>query len=192
AHYQKALEISERIAAADPSSAAAQRDLSVSYERLGDVQISLGNTDAALAHYQKALEIRERLAAADLSSAAAQRDLSMSYKKLGDVQKTSGNLEQANQYYAQAVNINKKLAQADPNNPTLSSQWASALWKQGQLMAAAEVYSQALFKFPEQLGLLSGDMELAWVQGDQARCQQRIQSLEKLLTPKQARYSIVR
>ncbi len=100
-----------------------------SYNALGYVQISLGNTDAALAHYQKALEIRERIAAADPSSADAQRDLSDSYEKLGDVQKTSGNLEQANQYYDQAVNINKKLAQADLNNPTLSNQWAQTLWR---------------------------------------------------------------
>src|SRR5262249_60111511 len=80
----------ERLGQADPSSAQAQRDLSVSHERLGDVQLRLGDSKAALAAYQKALEVSLRLAQADPSSAQAQRDLSLSHNKLGDVQMRVG------------------------------------------------------------------------------------------------------
>ena len=46
--YQKGLELSEALAKADPNDAQARRDLSVSYNRLGDVHLQLGDTDKAL------------------------------------------------------------------------------------------------------------------------------------------------
>jgi hypothetical protein len=56
-----------------------ERDLSVSYNKLGDVNLSLGNTQVALDAYQKSLEVAKTLAANDPQSAQAQRDLSVSY-----------------------------------------------------------------------------------------------------------------
>jgi tetratricopeptide (TPR) repeat protein len=53
--YQKSLEIGKTLAANDPESAQAQRDLSVSYNKLGNVNLSLGNTQVALDAYQKSL-----------------------------------------------------------------------------------------------------------------------------------------
>ena len=47
--YRASLAIRERLAAADPSNAAWQRDLSVSHDKLGDVLVAQGQLDAALA-----------------------------------------------------------------------------------------------------------------------------------------------
>jgi tetratricopeptide (TPR) repeat protein len=60
--YQQALNISQALAESDPTNVSAQRDLSVSYNRIGDVQLRLGDTEKALQAYQQALEIRQALA----------------------------------------------------------------------------------------------------------------------------------
>ncbi|NQV26423.1 MAG: serine/threonine protein kinase, partial [Rhodopirellula sp.] len=48
----RAHEIARQLAAADPSDAQKQRDLSVSFDRLGDVFLKLGRTDDALTQFQ--------------------------------------------------------------------------------------------------------------------------------------------
>ncbi len=83
--HARALAIREALAKADPNNAQAKRDLSVSYNKLGDVHLQLGATDKALQSYQKGLELSEALAKADPNDAQAKRDLSVSYNKLGDV-----------------------------------------------------------------------------------------------------------
>ena len=60
--YQASLEIFERLAKADPGNAGWQRDLSVSHDKIGDVQRAQGDLAAALTSYQASLAIRDRLA----------------------------------------------------------------------------------------------------------------------------------
>jgi tetratricopeptide (TPR) repeat protein len=115
-YTQQAVDINETLAANDPQSAQAQRDLSVSYEKLGNVNLSLGNTQVALDAYQKFNEIAKTLAANDPQSAQAQRDLSVSYEKLGNVQLQIGNTEQALTTYEKSLAITKQLADADPES----------------------------------------------------------------------------
>ena len=67
--YQAALTIREHLATADPGNAKWQRDLSVSHNRIGDVQRAQGDLAAALTSYQAALTIREHLAKADPGNA---------------------------------------------------------------------------------------------------------------------------
>ena len=73
--------IADRLAKSDPGNAGWQRDLSVSYENVGDVQVAQGNLPAALASYQASLAISDRLAKSDPGNAGWQRDLSVSYDK---------------------------------------------------------------------------------------------------------------
>ena len=46
--YQASLTIGDRLAKADPGNTGWQRDLSVSYDKIGDVQVAQGNLPAAL------------------------------------------------------------------------------------------------------------------------------------------------
>ena len=85
----------ERLAAADPGNAGWQRDLSVSYDRVGDVLVAQGNLPEALKTFREGLAISERLAAADPGNAGWQRDLSVSNNKVGDVLVAQGNLPEA-------------------------------------------------------------------------------------------------
>jgi eukaryotic-like serine/threonine-protein kinase len=83
--YQASQSLANRLAQSDPSNAGWQRDLSVSYEKVGDVQLAQGELAGALQSYRGSLMIRERLARFDPGNAAWQRDLAVSYSKLATV-----------------------------------------------------------------------------------------------------------
>jgi tetratricopeptide (TPR) repeat protein len=104
----------EALAASDPGRADYQRDVSVSYEKLGDLQQTLGDGDQALKLFTASLEIRERLAAAEPGRADYQRDVSVSYNKLGDMLAQAGDRAQAERYYRDSLTIAERLAPADP------------------------------------------------------------------------------
>jgi hypothetical protein len=66
---QESLAIRERLAKSNLDNASWQRDLSVSYEKIGDVQMRQGGLAGALKSYQDCLAIRERLAKSDPDNA---------------------------------------------------------------------------------------------------------------------------
>ena len=63
--YRQALTISERLAAADPGSTQAQRDLSACYNSLARVLETVGQLDEAERLYREDLAIAEQLMEAD-------------------------------------------------------------------------------------------------------------------------------
>ena len=56
--YQDSLDIRDRLARADPGNAGWQRDLSVSYKKVGDVLVAQGNLPEALKSYQGSLDVQ--------------------------------------------------------------------------------------------------------------------------------------
>jgi tetratricopeptide (TPR) repeat protein len=82
--YEEDLAIAQQLAAANPSSTTAQRDVSVSLSTLGSVLVRLGDVPAARARYEESLTIRQRLAAANSSSVAAQRDVIIGHVRLAE------------------------------------------------------------------------------------------------------------
>jgi len=55
------VEILQQVSSADPANAGWQRDLSVSYERIGNHEEALGDIAAAIAAYEKSLPIAQSL-----------------------------------------------------------------------------------------------------------------------------------
>ena len=108
--------IAAEMQAKDPGNAGWQRDLSVSHDRIGDVQQAQGDLAAALTSYQASHDIFERLAKADPGNAGWQRDLSVSHNKIGDVQRAQGDLAAARTSYQASLAIAERLAKADPGN----------------------------------------------------------------------------
>ena len=102
-----------------PNDITYQRDLSVAYNRVGDVLKAQGKLDEALKAYRDGLAIAERLAAADRSNTQWQRDLSISYNKVGDVLVDQGKLDEALKVYRDGLAIRERLAAADRSN----TQW---------------------------------------------------------------------
>ena len=113
--YEDSLDISEKLAAQDPSNAGWQRDLSVSYDKIGDVQSARGNLDGRAQGLRRtSLAIREKLAAQDPSNTGWQRDLSVSFNKIGDVQSARGNLDAALKAYRDSLAIAREAGRAGP------------------------------------------------------------------------------
>ena len=83
----------------------AQRDLSVSLDRIGDVKLQAGDRAGALAAYEESLAIRRKLAEADPGNAEAQRDLSVSLDKIGDVKLQAGDRAGALAAYEESLAI---------------------------------------------------------------------------------------
>src|ERR1700719_2915685 len=63
---------------------AAQRDLSISYDRMGDLFSAFAQGEEARQAFGKSLAIRERLAQAEPDRADYQRDLIVSYVKMSE------------------------------------------------------------------------------------------------------------
>lgn len=84
-HHQHALDLSERLLAANPDSAQALRDVSGCLKRLAHQLATRGlpeDADIAHGHFQRAWQISERLLAANPSSVLALRDVADSLSKL--------------------------------------------------------------------------------------------------------------
>jgi tetratricopeptide (TPR) repeat protein len=80
--FRDSLAIRERLAQADPGNAGWQRDLSVSYNKIGNVLVAQGNLPEALKSFREDLAIANRLAQADPTNAGWQFDLVVSHWKL--------------------------------------------------------------------------------------------------------------
>ena len=81
--YRDGLAVREQLVKADPTTAGWQRDLLVSYDKVGDVLVAQGNLGEALKSYRDGLAITERLAAADPSSTERYRNLKFSIERIG-------------------------------------------------------------------------------------------------------------
>ena len=84
---------------ADPQNAGWQRDLSVSYIRVGDVLVDQGQLEGALKAFRDGLAIRERLAKADPDNAGWQADLASSHGKLGQLYVRLGDKAEARRMF---------------------------------------------------------------------------------------------
>ncbi len=121
-YYQRGLETHERLLAANPDSAQAARDVSVSLNKLGDFLADRGQSgDApqALSYYQRGLETRERLLTANPDSAQASRDVSVSLNKLGNflaARGQPGDAPQALSYFQRDLEISERLLAANPDS----------------------------------------------------------------------------
>jgi tetratricopeptide (TPR) repeat protein len=102
-----------------PTDLLAQSNLSVSYNKLGDLARARGDSDQAEQLYRDCLDIARRLAGTDPTNTQLQRDLSVSYNKLGDLARARGDRDQAEQLYRDSLNIARRLAGADPTNTQL-------------------------------------------------------------------------
>jgi tetratricopeptide (TPR) repeat protein len=114
--YQQSLKIRRTLAEQDETNSGWQSDLSVSYERIGDVLVAQGKLQEAIEAYQQGLAIGKALAEQDKTNSGWQRDLSIGYEKVGDVLVAQDKLQEALEAYQQYLAIAKALAEQDPTN----------------------------------------------------------------------------
>ena len=111
-------------------SADRQRDLSVSFEKLGDLATAQGNLPEAQRLFGEALLIAQRLAESDPANAEWQRDLYVSFIRLGELATAQGNLPEAQRLFGESLRIAQRLAESDP---------ANAEWQRGLAVSHYEM-----------------------------------------------------
>ncbi len=116
AAFTISLQVTAALAEEFPEDQEIRRDLSVSFERIGDTLVADGDYDGGLESYGKALEIREDLAAMDPENKLRLRDLSVTFERIGDINKLRGDADSALLAHQAAVAIREKLAALDPTN----------------------------------------------------------------------------
>ncbi|MBY0360684.1 MAG: hypothetical protein K2X45_02155, partial [Phreatobacter sp.] len=97
------LVVRQRLAEADPGNAQFQRDLSISWNKIGDLAVAAGDGKAAREAFEKGLAVRQRLAEADPGNAQFQRDLILSHVKLASCS------DQPDDHYRAALAIVERL-----------------------------------------------------------------------------------
>ena len=138
-----ALRIAEKFAKKYPDNAQMQRDLSVSYNNLGEIAKARNDYSAAEGYYAKALEIGEKLAEKYPDDPGMQCDLSVSYNKLGDVAKARNDYKAAEGYYAKALEIGERLAEKYPEDPQMQRDLSVSYEKLGVVAEARNDYKAA-------------------------------------------------
>ena len=94
----------------------AEYRVAVTYERLGYLAITMGDTRAAREHLTDSVTILERLAAAHPDNAAFQRAPTYSHSLLGDLAVVAGDSTTADRHYRTSLTIRERLATTDPDN----------------------------------------------------------------------------
>jgi tetratricopeptide (TPR) repeat protein len=121
-HWQRSLEVSERLLTANPESAEAARDVSVILEKLAVLLARRGqpgDAEQALVYGQRGLEISEWQLIASPESAEAARDVSMSLETLAVLiarRAKPGDSEQALDHLQRGLEIRERLLTANPES----------------------------------------------------------------------------
>ena len=141
AHYTRSLELAEKLLADFPGTAASQRDVSVTLQKLGDflaTRSQPGDADKALAHYIRSLELAQKLLAASPDSAQAARDVSVSMDRLGDFltrRGQPGDAEAALKHFTRENELLEKLLTASPDSAQAARDVSVSMEKLGDLLA---------------------------------------------------------
>ncbi|HUA82215.1 MAG TPA: protein kinase [Bryobacteraceae bacterium] len=121
---QRALQLSERLAAANPGDANRQRNLALAHKKLAALYGVLNRLDESHDEYEKALAID--LARSDRDTPEARTDLSFDYSDLGWLLLRQGQGAAALQANFKALRLRAALAQADPNDLRVARAVASS------------------------------------------------------------------
>jgi tetratricopeptide (TPR) repeat protein len=138
-----------------------QRDLSISYERVGDVLKEQGNFTSALHAFWEGLAIDKRIAGADPDNGGLQGDLSISYAKVGDVLLAQGDLADALKYYQNSFDILKALGE---NEEEAIGMLGSLAYK----FTLASDFTKALETADEAIALAPDTDNKIWIDGNRA------------------------
>ncbi len=135
AHYQRSLEIREKLRTAYPNDDQVARDVSVSLNKLGDFLADRGlpgDAEQTLAHYQRSLELREKILTANLDSTQAASDVSVSLNNVGDFltrRRQPGDIKSALPLYQRDLELNEMLYNANPDSAGAARELVVAHYK---------------------------------------------------------------
>ena len=149
--YSRALNIAESLFAANPENAQSQSDLANAREKIGEVQLQIGDTAAALKFYHDALQIRETLVSAAPDDHLRQIDLCRCMTSIGHAEKESGDRIAAMKSYQRAMQIIQTVASKHPEDFNAQSILASINFRMGYIQNASGDTASAMKSFENML-----------------------------------------
>jgi serine/threonine protein kinase/tetratricopeptide (TPR) repeat protein len=151
ASYRKAVDIHEALVTSVPGQAQAHFDLSVSYIKIGDMQLQVGDNRNARSSYERALDVAEAARRVDPSNLLPQRNLAFSHHKVGNVLLASNDLDGALRHHEEALKLREMIAAAMPADTravrevgTSHDRLARVLRRRGDLSRALDHAQRAL------------------------------------------------
>jgi tetratricopeptide (TPR) repeat protein len=118
-HYQRSLEVSERLLLANPESAQAARDVAISHERLGDFAAERGESADAIAHYRESLTQWSALHDANPESSDIARGLIVPLERMARItglQPDGEAAQHALEFQLRALEIAMRLREGNPQS----------------------------------------------------------------------------
>ncbi len=98
------------LALSDETNAQLQRDLSISFNKLGDVSVAAGDLSGAKRYFEQGLAIARTLALSDETNAQLQRDLAVSFSKLATVAEQDSNAATAGIWWKECLAVFEGMA----------------------------------------------------------------------------------
>jgi tetratricopeptide (TPR) repeat protein len=147
----KALDITRRLARANPNNSDLSRMLSIGLEKVGDLGLARRDLDGALRAYEESLSISRRLFAFYPVHPGRARDLSIGLSKVGNAQLARHDIDGAAKSYEEALAIARVLMSGQPSDTSRESDVAAALIKVGTVFMARKDLSKALSIYQESL-----------------------------------------
>jgi tetratricopeptide (TPR) repeat protein len=152
--YAEGHRMAQRLMAGDPGNTDWQHDLSVSYDKFGNMAVAQGKLAEAAQAYGDSLAIRQQLTAGDPNNTQWQHNLSVSYEQLGRVAMVQGKLAETAQAYGDSLTIRKTLPASDPGHTRRQRDLALSYntlgivaVTQGKLAEAVQAYGDSLTIF---------------------------------------------
>jgi tetratricopeptide (TPR) repeat protein len=120
-------------------------------DRLGDLNLKLGDLQQAKESYEKSAMLAQNLSNVNPNNEQISINLSICFNKLGDLEKETGNLQKAKEYFERSLALTKKLIKSNLQNEDLKrnesicySRLSDIVWQLGDLKLAKEYAEKSL------------------------------------------------
>ncbi len=142
--YERALQIREALAMANPSNSVGVRDVSNVYQRLGSLLEHVGRYDESLTMSRKGLAISERLFDADPANFEVRRDIIVFHDQLGRAYLKLGNHAAAEKSLRTSLDIASELIAKNPGSERSRDDQAQSAYLLALSLAASQRDPEAL------------------------------------------------
>ena len=152
-YFDDSLATRKQLVEREPGRADLLRDLSFSYDKLGDIHRYLGKTELALRYSEDSLAIARQLVEREPGRADLRRDLSHYYENLGDIHRALGDGQLARRYFDDSLAIARQLVEDEPDRADLLRDLSDSYHNLGDLHRAMGKGQLALRYFEDSLAI---------------------------------------
>lgn len=149
--FLRAQEITMALAVKEPQDPVLQRDLSISYEKIGDVQMQRGEVSLAEEAYLQSLKISEIQLQRSPEDYNLRRDVAFGFEKVGDIRQSRNetgaareSFTRAHEYYTRNVAERPTDAMLQRDLVVARSKLGNVLRQEGRLDDAAAMFRQCI------------------------------------------------